>query len=100
MIDRMTGREWLDELARRVRERRDDVDLTRVDAATLVLAIGTRGVAVHDAGDTIWLSPSLTHGGPVSPRLEDRVQHLQIEQYGVAEPTIAVALEAVLDHLS
>jgi hypothetical protein len=99
VIDRMTGREWLDELARRIRERREDVDLTRVDAATLVLAVGTRGVAAHDAGDTIWLSPSLAQGGPVGTRLEDRVQHLQIEQYGISEPTIDVALEAVLDHL-
>lgn len=95
----MSGREWLDELARRVREQRDDVDITRVDAATLVLAVGARGVAAHDSGDTIWLSPSLTQGVSGMARPADRVEHLQIQQYGIAEPTIDVALESALDHL-
>ena len=95
----MTAREWLDELARRAREQLPDVELTRVDAQTLVLALSERGVAAHDAGDAIWLSPSLTQGSPLTSRLEDRVQHLQIEQYGIAEPTIDVALDAVVDHL-
>lgn len=95
----MTGREWLDELARRVREQLPDVELTRVDAKTLTLSVGKRGVAAHDAGDAVWLSPSLEQGGPLASRLEDRVQHLEIEQYGITEPTIDVALDAVLSHL-
>lgn len=99
MIDGVTGREYLDELARRVRERREDAELTRVDAATLVIAAGSRGIAAHDTGETIWLSPSLTRGGPVTKRLEDRVQHLEIEQYGISEAMIDVALDAVLEHL-
>ena len=95
----MKGREWLDELARRVHAQRDDVDITRVDAATLVLAVGARGVAAHDSGDTIWLSPSFTHVASSSARPADRVQHLPIQQYGIAEPTIDVALESALGHL-
>ena len=95
----MNGTEWLDELARRVVEQLDNVETYRVDPDTLTLALGSRGVTAHDAGDLVWLAPSFAAGGTIGSRLQDRVQHLDIQQYGINEATVDVAVDAVLSHL-
>jgi hypothetical protein len=95
----MKGEEWLDELGRRIGERAPDVDSSRPDPDTLTLFAGLRGVVMHDAGSAIWFSPSIAAGSTIESRLQDRVKHLDIEQYGINDATIDVALDAVLRHL-
>jgi hypothetical protein len=95
----MNGAAWLDELARRVVEQLADVEQFRSDPKTLSLARGTHGVTAHDDGDVMWLAPSFAAGGTIGSRLESRVQHLQIEQFGINEATIPIAVDSVVGHL-
>jgi hypothetical protein len=94
----LTGEEWLDELVRRLGKRSVDVAVTRVDRNTFALALGTRGMIAHDTGDSVWLAPSAS-SGPLAAKPQDRVRHFDIQQYGIAEPTIDVAVTAALRHL-
>jgi hypothetical protein len=95
----VNAQEWLDELGRRVSEQIGDVETFRASSDTLTLALGNRGVTAHDAGDVVWLAPSFAAGGTLASRLQDKVQHLDIQQYGIREATIDVAVDAVLAHL-
>jgi len=95
----MSGTDWLDELARRVLSRLSSVEQFRADPKTLSLALATRGVTAHDAGDVIWIAPSFAAGGTIGSRLQDRVQHLDIQQYGINERTVDDAAHAVVAHL-
>jgi hypothetical protein len=95
----MHGTDWLDELGDRVAEHLAGVELSRPDPDTLSLARGARGVVVHTSGASAWLSRSVATGTTMASRLEDRVRHLDIQQYAVNEATVEVAAEAVLAHL-
>jgi hypothetical protein len=95
----MQGEQWLDELSRRVEDRAPDIDSSRPDPETLTFFCGLRGVVMHDAGNAIWFSPSIAAGSTIASRLQDRVKHLDIEQFGINDATIDVALDAVLKHL-
>ena len=95
----MRGSDWLDELGRRVGQRLQDVEQCRLDEDTLTLALGTRGLTAHDAGDAVWLSPSFSTGGTIGGRLQDHVQHLEITRCGIDDATIDVAVDAILSHL-
>jgi hypothetical protein len=95
----MHGTEWLDELGDRVAEYLAGVELSRPDPDTLSLARGAHGVVVHTSGGSAWLSPSVATGTTMASRLEDRVRHLDIQQYAVNQVTVEVAVEAVLAHL-
>ena len=94
----LRGEEWLDELVRRLIKRSIDIAVTRVDGNTFALALGTRGMIAHDTGDSVWLAPS-TSSGPLAAKPQDRVRHFDIQQYGITEPTIDVAVAATLRHL-
>jgi hypothetical protein len=99
MLISVKATEWLDELGRRAADRLAGIEIFRASADTLSMALGTRAVTAHDDGDVIWLAPSFAAGGTLGSRLQDRVQHLEIQQYGINEATISVAVDAVLAHL-
>jgi hypothetical protein len=61
--------------------------------------VGNRGVTALDAGDVVWLSPCFAAGGTLGSRLQDRVQHFEVQQYGLNEATIDVAVDAVVAHV-
>jgi hypothetical protein len=95
----MDGKEWLDEVQRRILDRALGADVSRPDLATLTLAIGVRAIVLHDAGDVILFSPSFAAGGSIGSRLQDRIQYLDITRYGIDEVTVDVAVDAFLAHL-
>jgi hypothetical protein len=91
--------QWLDEVARAVLEWNADVEVSRPEPETLGVSIGLRTVVIHTSGSQAWLAPSFAAGGTIGSRLQDRVQHQDIQQYGVNEATIEVAVDAVIAHL-
>jgi hypothetical protein len=95
----LNAQELLDELGRRISEQLAEVEIFRTSSDTLTLALGSRGVTAHDAGDVVWLAPSFAAGGTLASRLQDKVQYLDIEQHGIRGATIDAAVDAVVAHL-
>ncbi len=95
----MEGTIWLDEIALRVTERFGLVEISRPDGNTLSLMYAQRLVVLHATGTQALLAPSISTGSTIESRLRDRVCHLDIQQYGIAEATVDVAVDAVLSHL-
>lgn len=95
----MTGIEWLNEIHARVVQRFADLQASRPEPETLGLSRGLRTVVIHVDGRQAWLAPSFAAGGTLGSRLQDRVQHLDIQQYAVAEATVDVARDAAVAHL-
>jgi hypothetical protein len=95
----MSGAEWISQLAQRVVAEIPGIEQFRVAPDTLSLAFGDRGVTAHDDGDVVWLAPSFTAGGTLWSRLQSKVQHLDIQTFGVSASTLCAAVDAVLAHL-
>jgi hypothetical protein len=95
----MEGAKWLDEVSVRVHERFAEAESSRPESDTLTLAHGLRCVVLYANGAEALLSPSISLGATIASRLQDRVQHLQIQQYGINDATVEVAADAVVEHL-
>ncbi len=95
----MESAKWLDAVAVRVRERLTEVETSQLEPDTLTLACGLRCVVLYANGAQALLSPSVSVGGTIAIRPEDRVQHLEIQQYGINDATVDVAAEAAVAHL-
>lgn len=96
----MDGPVWLSEVAQRASERNSDVEVSRPDEETLGLSRALRTVVIHVNGTQAWFAPSFVAGGTLRSRLQDRVQHLDIQYYAVSDATVYVVVEAVLTHLA
>jgi hypothetical protein len=97
--DLMRSSEWLREVQTRVRLALPDVETSQADDETIGITRGLRTIVLHAAGEQVLLAPSFAAGGTIGSRLQDRVQHLEIEQYRISEATIDVAVDAVCAHL-
>jgi hypothetical protein len=95
----MKAREWLGLTEGAVHARLPEVEISRPDDDMLTLALGTRGVVLHDSGGVALLAPSFAAGGTIGSRLKDRVQHLEMTSYAMTEATVGPAADAVVGHL-
>ena len=95
----MTVHDWLDHVGTRVGARVADVQISRPDDDSLGLSRGLRAVQLQGDGDRIFVGPSIASGGTLASRLQDRVQQLEFQQYGVEEATVEVAVDAIVTHL-
>jgi hypothetical protein len=91
--------QWLNDVAARVRDRLTAIEILQLEPETLTLAYGLRCVVLNANGEQALLSPSVSVGGAVASRPEDRVQHLEIQQYEINDARVDVAAEAAVAHL-
>ena len=96
----MDGAAWLDDIVSRIAEKLRDIEISRADVETVALTMGVRGVVIHTMGMQALLAPSVASERSLASRLQDRVKHLDMQQFAVSASTIDVAVEAVLSHLS
>jgi hypothetical protein len=95
----MTGTDWLRLVEAAVQARIPDVEVTRADEATMSVSRGLRVVVAHVVGDVAIIAPSFAAGGSIASRLESRVQHLDVQSYGLSETAADAAADAVIAHL-
>jgi GGDEF domain-containing protein len=96
---RVTGLQWLREVAAIVEAAFTDLDVSWPDDDTVGLSRGLRTVVAHVGGEQVFVAPSFASGGTLASRLQDRVQHLHIQQFRLSDPTIEVAADAISAHL-
>jgi hypothetical protein len=71
---------WLDRLMQRLRIQLAEAEIRRVDRATVCVALGHRGVTLHQAGDAVFLAPSFVASGGLGLDVNLQVQHQEIRQ--------------------
>ncbi len=83
---RLDWEQWLGEVSARVRDRLSAVEILHLEPETLTLDCGLQCVILYGNGAQAMLSPSVSFGGAIASRPEDRVQHLEIHSMGSTTP--------------
>lgn len=95
----MDAAAWLSLIDDAVRAALPNVEISRPDYDLLTFSLGTRSVVLHVVDDIGILAPSFAAGGTIGSRLQDRVQHLEMQSYATNDASARPAADAVLGHL-
>jgi hypothetical protein len=99
MMVTMTSEAWIIQVRLIVLDALPNLEIFSADDETTTFALGLRVVVIHLTGDLVLLAPSVTAGRTIASRLESRVQHREVQSFGLTDNAVFGAAELILDHL-